>query len=99
MSLLWYAHSVVAYGIYFPDQGSNAGPLHWESGVLVTEPWGKSQILLLHKEELQNHIAKGIYNNAEVKKIAGEIRIGFSPFFLLFIQQIVIDPSPVSGSL
>ena len=27
---------VAAYGIQFPDQGLNWGPLHWESGVLVT---------------------------------------------------------------
>ena len=32
---------VVACGIYFPDQGSNPGPLHWEPGVLTTEPRGK----------------------------------------------------------
>ena len=28
--------------IKFPDQESNLGPLHWECGVLVTEPAGKS---------------------------------------------------------
>ena len=26
-----------------PDQGLNSGPLHWEPGVLVTGPPGKSQ--------------------------------------------------------
>ena len=25
-----------ACGIYFPDQGLNPGPLHWEPGVLAT---------------------------------------------------------------
>ena len=30
--------SVAAYGTYFPDQGSNPGPLHWEHGVLATGP-------------------------------------------------------------
>ena len=34
---------VVACGIWFPDQGSNPGPLHWESGVLPTGPPRKSQ--------------------------------------------------------
>ena len=34
--------SVAAYGIEFPDQGSNPGPLHWQLGVLATEPPGKS---------------------------------------------------------
>ena len=27
---------VVAHEIYFPDQGLNLGPLHWEGGVLAT---------------------------------------------------------------
>ena len=31
----------MACGIYFPDQGSNLGPLHWEHGVLATGPPGK----------------------------------------------------------
>ena len=34
---------VIARGIWFPDQGSNLGPLHWEHGVLATRPPGKSQ--------------------------------------------------------
>ena len=33
---------VVACGTWFPDQGSNPGPLHWECGVLATGPSGKS---------------------------------------------------------
>ena len=33
---------VAACGIYFLDQGSNLGPLHWELGVLATGPSGKS---------------------------------------------------------
>ena len=31
----------VAYGTYFPDQGSNLGPLHWELGDLATGQPGK----------------------------------------------------------
>ena len=34
---------VAACGIQFPDQGLNWGPLHWESGVLVTGLPGKFQ--------------------------------------------------------
>ena len=34
---------VTACGIYFPDQGSNRGPLHYECRVLATGPPGKSQ--------------------------------------------------------
>ena len=34
-----------AWGIQFPHQGLNLGPLHWERGVLLTRPPGKSQIL------------------------------------------------------
>ena len=37
---------VVACWIYFPDQGSNPGPLHWEPGVLTTGPPGKSVLQL-----------------------------------------------------
>ena len=33
---------VAACGTWFPDQGSNPGPLHWECGVLTTGPSGKS---------------------------------------------------------
>ena len=33
---------VLACGMEFPDQESNPGSLHWECGVLVTEPPGKS---------------------------------------------------------
>ena len=40
---------VEACGIEFPNQGSNLGPLQWESGVLATGPPGKSfnRLLLL----------------------------------------------------
>ena len=33
---------VVAYRIYFSDQGLNLGPLHWKCGVLASGPLGKS---------------------------------------------------------
>ena len=29
---------VAVCGIYFPDQGSNPRPLHWELGVVTPEP-------------------------------------------------------------
>ena len=32
---------VVACGLWFPDQGSNPGPWHWERRVLTTRPPGK----------------------------------------------------------
>ena len=35
---------VVVCGIYFPDQGSNLGPLHWELRVLATGPPAKSHL-------------------------------------------------------
>ena len=38
---------VAACGIWFPDQGSNLGPLHWEHGILATAPPGKSQLWFL----------------------------------------------------
>ena len=42
-SQLHYSRSLVAaFGILFPDQGSNTGPLHWERGVLASRPPGKS---------------------------------------------------------
>ena len=43
MSQLWHEGSlVVICGIWFPEQGSNPGPLHWECGVLAMGPPGKS---------------------------------------------------------
>ena len=36
---------IAACGIQFPDQGANLGPLHWELGVLVTGPPGKSLMI------------------------------------------------------
>ena len=39
---LFPASLVVASGIYFPDQGLNPGPLHWEFRVLATGPSGTS---------------------------------------------------------
>ena len=36
-----YKLLVAACGIYFPDQGLNPGPLHWDSRVLATGPPGK----------------------------------------------------------
>ena len=32
----------VACEIYFPEQGSNLGPLHWEHGVLASRPQEES---------------------------------------------------------
>ena len=41
---------VAASGIWFPDQGSNPGPLHWEHRVLATGPPGKSLFYYLLTE-------------------------------------------------
>ena len=38
----WLLVLVVSCGIYFPDQGSDQGPLHGDCGVLATGPPGKS---------------------------------------------------------
>ena len=38
---------VAAWGIQFPDQGLNPGPLHWEHRVLATGPPEKSLIFFL----------------------------------------------------
>ena len=44
----------MACGIWFPDQGWLLGPLLWESGVLTTEPPGKSlaNMSLLANQEM-----------------------------------------------
>ena len=41
---IYVASSSPACGIYFFDQGSNPGPLHWEPRVLATRPPRKSLI-------------------------------------------------------
>ena len=38
----------VACGIWFPDQGLNLGPLHWECSVLTTGPPEKSSTVYSH---------------------------------------------------
>ena len=44
MYLFIWLHQVLvaACGVYFPDKGSNSGPLYWEHWVLATGPSGKS---------------------------------------------------------
>jgi len=40
---LWHVDFLAgACGSYFPDQGLNPDPLHWEHAVLAAEPPGKS---------------------------------------------------------
>ena len=41
---------IAAYGIQFPDQGWNPGPLPWEYRILATGPPGKSLDSLLIEE-------------------------------------------------
>ena len=38
---------VASCGLWFPDQGSNPGPLHWELRGLATGPQGKSRLLAI----------------------------------------------------
>ena len=58
-----YPHQVLvgSCGVYFPDQGSNLGPLHWECGVLATGPPGKSQWLSFYTFH-QFHCRMGLWN-------------------------------------
>ena len=51
---------VVACGIYFPDGGSNLGPLHWEHRVLATGQPGMSQNILFLKLHFKYLIMKFI---------------------------------------
>ena len=44
--------SVMAYGIYFPNQGSNSGPLHWEHRASATG-----------QPETSSHLISDIINN------------------------------------
>ena len=37
---------VMAYGIWFPDQGWSPGPLHWEHGVLALGHQGSPKLTL-----------------------------------------------------
>ena len=57
----------MACGIYFPDQGSNLGPLHWEHEVSATGPPGKSPaflfsppLLLAQELECLGHGGQGL---------------------------------------
>ena len=49
---------VAACGIWYPNQGLNQGPLHWEHGVLATGPPGKSP---LQYSCLENSMDRGAW--------------------------------------
>ena len=52
---------LAACGIYFPDQGSNPGPLHWECRVLANTPPRRSPSFLLEfPSQLNSFILPGI---------------------------------------
>ena len=59
---IWlYRVLVAACGIYFLDQRSSPGPLHWEHGVLAAGPPGKSltfSILIVSQSSIKNWKAK-----------------------------------------
>ena len=42
--ILFFGCATWRMGSYFPDQGSNPRPLHWELRVLTTRPPRKSQV-------------------------------------------------------
>ena len=44
----YYGHAVQHEGSWFPDEGSNPCPLHWERGVLTTGPPGKSHSIIYY---------------------------------------------------
>ena len=46
---------VAAYGIWFSDQRSNPGPLHWECVVLAIGPSGKFPMIFYVSTKLHNH--------------------------------------------
>ena len=61
---LWHAGSlavpckllVAGWGISFPDQGLNQGPVHWERRVLATGPPGSSTICSFRNFEIYNTV-------------------------------------------
>ena len=58
---IWlHSFSVAARGIWFPDQGLNPGPQHWEWGVLATGTPGKFQSRTGHGTTDWFQIGKGV---------------------------------------
>ena len=55
----------VVCGTYFPDQGLNPGPLHWEHGTLATGPPGKSPHYCFWKSDTK-HIGRSLWEKARV---------------------------------
>ena len=49
---LCHMNSLWQCGIWFHEQKSNPGPLHWEGGILVTGPPGKYPSIFLIKRKL-----------------------------------------------
>ena len=69
---------VVACGIYFPDGGSNLGPLHWEHRVLATGQPGMSQNILFLKLHFKYLIMKFI-------QIYPFLCLQFQPWWILSV--------------
>ena len=87
--LLWAF--VAAYGIQFPNQGSNPGSLHWEHGVLATGPPGKSLLFLFVCLSIEIQLTYNVVLISAVQQCDSIIPIYFFIFFYLMVYLKVLN--------
>ena len=91
---------VAACGIYFPNQGSNPGPLHWEHRVLATGPPGKSQFLdFFNIDDLPVHCSHILDCHVTPRTVLlGNLSLPnpLSDLGLHFFQLYTLSPNPES---
>ena len=81
---------VAACGIWFPDQGLDLGPLHWEHGVLATGSPGKSLPWPLLETTLKDHPAP--------EHLQSQMRPHYNCFILPSPSAPSCFPRALSGS-
>ena len=69
---------------YFPEQGSNLGPLHWQNGVLATNPLGKSLCVLIETYNFSFEIFIIGFWNQDYYNLIKQVKRGVGHFFVFW---------------
>ena len=70
----------VACRVWFPDQGLNPDPLHWERGVLTIRPSGKSQKLLFLNVKTSLSCVPSLFLNLKLPQANVMVRVNSLAF-------------------
>ena len=89
-SFFFFFFSVAAYKLYFTDQGSNPGPLHWEYGVLTTGPSRKSHSLDFQTQKSISLRQRGFFQTPIKTNISLQVfNLFFSPKIRFLTENYV----------